>query len=101
MLRRCGEFGRRFRKRFECPHCGCVLHADVNAAFNIANTPFDRASRESLFDQEEVQAFLLSKKQMRRLAKAKAQHKPVISPVPAVSVITDMAGRENLLAVLE
>ena len=98
---RCGEFGRRFRKRFECPHCGFVLHADVNAAFNIATTPLRHASLESLSEQEEMRAFQLSKKQMHRLAKAEARHKPVFSVAPAVSVITGMAGSENLLAVLE
>jgi putative transposase len=98
---RCGEFGRRSRKRFECPHCGFVLHADVNAAFNIATTPLRRASLESLSEQEEVHAFLLSKKQMRRIAKAEARHTRVNSPVPALPVITEMANRENLLAVLE
>jgi hypothetical protein len=48
-----------------------------------------------------MRAFLLSKKQMRRHAKAEARHKPVLSPAPPVPVITDMACRENLLAVLE
>jgi len=60
---RCGGFGKRVRKRFECPQCGKVIHADVNAAFNIAAT-------SCITDRMEIHRLCASRKLMRKDARA-------------------------------
>jgi IS605 OrfB family transposase len=64
---RCGAFGKRIRKRFECPKCGRVIHADVNAALNIAVTPCHA-------EWIDLSCERASRKMMRKLARAEKIH---------------------------
>lgn len=55
---RCGHLGYRKRKKFECPHCGFAEHADVNAAFNIADSAIQaEADMEDTKKQREQSKF--------------------------------------------
>ena len=90
---RCGGFGRRMRKRFECPHCGFVAHADVNAAFNIATASLQHTVPNSISEME-TETIRISKKQMRKLMRALPGH--LITSDPTTNQMGD-----NLLAVLE
>jgi putative transposase len=91
---RCGAFGRRYRKRFECPHCGYVVHADVNAAFNIATASFRKDAISTCGDMNHDRIHL-SKKEVRRRTTTEPGH------AGSGHGLFAPTGFENLLYVLE
>jgi putative transposase len=91
---RCGQFGRRSRKHFECPHCGYMANADVNAAFNIAAASLRNVCGEYLAHWEHGPA-PVGKKELCR------QVRSLQDPVPPSPVAAELTSRDNMLAVLE
>lgn len=94
---RCGSFGRRIRKRFECPHCGAILHADVNAALNIAAIPHDT-------DKSGLDRMRMTRKEIRRRARAnlfREEPAPYVQiQVPDPSCSHEILSRGNALRML-
>jgi putative transposase len=66
---RCGSTGLRHRKRFDCPACGLTIHADVNAAFNIAMQPEDPPGRSLRLRRQKAKVI---GRQFRKTARAES-----------------------------
>jgi putative transposase len=92
---KCGSFERRVRKRFACPNCGFVIHADVNAAFNIAATAHDH-------DKFEIERMRMSRKEIRRKARLNVHldENTVCITVPDLSRQREFLGEMEALEVI-
>lgn len=94
---RCGAYGHRHRKVFQCPECRYIGHADVNAAFNIARSPVNCKEEDEKARYETERAKV--KREIRRINAGKKIAGPSASdwtafPVESFSLLFGRRGCE-------